>query len=239
MVKDFSDQVVVITGATGTLGHAAARAYLQTGAHIVVVGRDPERLQERFPDYVDQSDHLLAAPVDLAEAGSVEGFAAQVQDRFGRVDVLLNIAGTFKSGTPVHELDPKAWDLMLDINARTAFLTTRSLLPMMLEQKRGKVVNVGARPGLRGRAGMAPYAASKSVVMRLTESLSEEVKSQGINVNCVIPGTIDTPDNRASMPEADFSKWVPPEAIVDVMIFLTSDAARAIHGAIIPVYGLT
>lgn len=239
MVRDFSDQVVVITGATGTLGHAAARAYLQTGAHIVAVGRDPERLDERFPDFVDRSDHLLAAPVDLAQADSVEGFSAQVRNRFGRVDVLLNIAGTFMSGTPVHELDPNAWDLMLDINARTAFLTTRALLPLMLEQERGKVVNVGARPGLRGRADMAPYAASKSVVIRLTESLSEEVKSQGINVNCVIPGTIDTPDNRASMPEADFSKWIHPEAIVDVMLFLTSDEARAMHGAIIPVYGLT
>lgn len=239
MVRDFSDQVVVITGATGTLGQAAARAYLQTGAHMVLVGRDPDKLDRHFPDFLDRSDHLLAAPVDLAQAESVEGFSEQVRDHFGRVEILLNIAGTFKSGTPVHKLDPEAWDLMLDINARTAFLTARAFLPLMLEQGRGKVVNVGARPGIHGRPNMAPYSASKSAVIRLTESLSAEVKSQGVNVNCIIPGTLDTPDNRASMPEADASDFVAPEALVDVMLFLTSDEARAIHGALIPVYGLT
>lgn len=127
----------------------------------------------------------------------------------------------------------------MSMNARTALLTSRAFLPLMLEQGRGQVVNIGARPGLKGRAGMAPYAASKSAVLRLTESISAEVKDHGVNVNCIIPGTIDTPGNRESMPEADFSRWVQPEALVDIMMFLTSDEARALHGAIIPAYGLT
>lgn len=239
MVRDFSDQVVVVTGATGTLGHAAARAYLQTGAHIVVVGRDADRLEAHFPELVERTDHMLAAPFDLADVQSVQSFAAQVEERFGRVDILLNIAGGFRSGTPVHELEPDTWEFMMNINARTALLTTRAFMPLMLDQGRGKVINIGARPGLQGRAGMAPYAASKSAVLRLTESTSAEVKHHGINVNCIIPGTIDTPDNRESMPNADFSRWVQPEALVDVMLFLTSDEARALHGAIIPAYGLT
>lgn len=239
MVRDFSDHVVVITGAAGTLGHAAARAYLQAGAHLVIVGFDEHRLEDRFPELIGRSDHLFAAPVDLADIESVGSLADQVKEKFGRADILLNIAGGFKSGDPVHELDPEAWESMMRMNARTVLLASRAFLPMMLEQGRGKVINIGARPGLKGRAGMAPYSASKSAVIRLTESISAEVKHQGINVNCIIPGTIDTPGNRASMPEADFSRWIQPEALVDVMMFLTSDEARALHGAIIPAYGLT
>lgn len=239
MVRDFSGQVVVITGATGTLGQAAANAYLQTGAQLVLVGRDKAKLEDRFPELTGRPDHLLAAPVDLTDADSVAGLSDQVRERFGRVDVLLNLVGAFRSGTPVHELDPGAWDMMLAVNARSAFLSLRAVLPLMLDQGHGRIINVGARPGQRGRAKMAPYAASKAAVIRLTESVAQEVKQAGINVNCVIPGTIDTPANRASMPEADVSAWVAPEAIVDVMLFLTSDEARAIHGACIPVYGLS
>lgn len=239
MVRDFSDQVVVVTGAAGTLGHAAARAYLQTGAHLVIVGSDEQRLEDRFPELIDRSDHMLAAPVDLADVESVGTLASQVKEKFGRADILLNIAGGFRSGNPVHELDPDEWETVMSMNARTALLTSRAFLPLMLEHGRGQVVNIGARPGLKGRAGMAPYAASKSAVLRLTESISAEVKDHGVNVNCIIPGTIDTPGNRESMPEADFSRWVQPEALVDIMMFLTSDEARALHGAIIPAYGLT
>ncbi len=239
MVRDFSDQVVVITGAAGALGYAAARAYLQTGAHLVIVGFDARRLEDRFPELIGRTDHLLAAPVDLADTESVAALADQVKEKFGRVDILLNIAGGFRSGNPVHKLDPDMWESMMRMNARTVLLASRAFLPLMLEQGRGKVINIGARPGLKGRAGMAPYAASKSAVLRLTESLSAEVKHQGINVNCIIPGTIDTPANRESMPDADFSRWVQPEALVDVMLFLTSNEARALHGAIVRAYGLT
>lgn len=239
MIRDFSEQVVIVTGATGTLGHAAAMAYLQSGAQLALVGRSQDRLAERFPELTGRSDHLLAAPVDLADEQSVEGLAGEVEKHFGRADILLNIAGGFASGPGVHELGLEQWSRMMAINARTAFLAASAFIPFMLEQGHGKVVNVGARPGLKGWAGMAPYAAAKSAVLRLTESLSAEVKQQGINVNCIIPGTIDTPANRESMPDADQSQWVEPEALVQVMQFLTSAEARAIHGAIIPVYGLT
>jgi NAD(P)-dependent dehydrogenase (short-subunit alcohol dehydrogenase family) len=109
----------------------------------------------------------------------------------------------------------------------------------MIEQGRGKIVNISARAARQGAAKMGPYIASKTVVMRITETLSEELKEKGINVNCVMPSTIDTPQNRESMPDADFEKWVTPEAMADVLMFLASDAARAIHGAALPVSGLS
>jgi NAD(P)-dependent dehydrogenase (short-subunit alcohol dehydrogenase family) len=126
---------------------------------------------------------------------------------------------------------------MLDLNARTAFVVSRAVIPGMRERGQGKIIHVASRAALKGSAKAAAYSASKSALIRLTESLAAELKRDGINVNCVLPGTIDTPQNRASMPKADRSRWVAPEAIADVILFLASDAARAIHGAALPVYG--
>jgi NAD(P)-dependent dehydrogenase (short-subunit alcohol dehydrogenase family) len=163
--------------------------------------------------------------------------AGEVHRHFGHIDILANIAGGFTMGTPVHETPVETWDFMLNLNARTAFLTSRSVVPFMLAQGHGKIVNVAARAALEGKAKMAPYVISKSAVIRLTESMAAELKEAGINVNCVLPGTLDTPQNRRDMPKADHSRWVPPVALADVILFLASDAARAVHGAAVPVYG--
>jgi NAD(P)-dependent dehydrogenase (short-subunit alcohol dehydrogenase family) len=126
---------------------------------------------------------------------------------------------------------------MLSLNARSAFVLSQAVIPHMLEQGSGKIVHTAAKSGLKGGAGNAAYGASKSAVVRLVESLAAELKHEGINVNCVLPGTIDTPQNRKSMPKADHSRWVPPEAIADVILFLASDLAWPVNGAAIPVYG--
>jgi NAD(P)-dependent dehydrogenase (short-subunit alcohol dehydrogenase family) len=128
---------------------------------------------------------------------------------------------------------------MIDLNARTVFVITQSVAPYMIEQKSGKIIHLAARPGLRGRPKMGAYSASKAAVIRLTESASAELKDHGINVNCLLPGTIDTPENRESMPDADFSRWVTTDSLAQVILFLSSPSARDIHGAAIPVVGLT
>jgi NAD(P)-dependent dehydrogenase (short-subunit alcohol dehydrogenase family) len=237
-MPDFSDRVVVVTGAAGGLGGAVARAFERAGAKLVLVDRAADRLPRLFPEMVDSPDHFLAVSVDLTDPDAVGAMAEEAVQRFGRVDVLANVAGGFRSGTPVHETSFETWDLMLNLNARTVFIASRALIPFMLEQGSGKIVNVGARAALKGGAKMAAYSVSKSGVVRLTESMSVELKRSGINVNCVLPGTIDTQPNREAMPSADHSHWVTPEALADVILFLASDAARAVHGAAIPVYGL-
>jgi NAD(P)-dependent dehydrogenase (short-subunit alcohol dehydrogenase family) len=158
--------------------------------------------------------------------------------RLGRIDVLVNAAGGWRGGKPAHETPLEVWDLMLDLNARTAFVASRAVIPVMLQQGSGRIVNVASRAALQGGRRSAAYSASKAAVVRLTESMDAELKGQGINVNCILPSTIDTPQNRAAMPKADTSRWVEPEALADVILFLASDAARAVHGAAIPVYGL-
>lgn len=235
---DFTDQVVMITGAAGNLGHATALAFRRGGARLALANRSYNRLEETFANLSTAGDVLFLAG-DLTDPGAVEGLARETIEAFGRIDVLVNVAGGFKMGTPVHETPLETWDAMLDLNARTVIYTGRAVIPYMLQQHSGKIINVAARAALAGKANMGAYIAAKSVVVRLTETMAAELASQGINVNCVLPGTIDTPQNRRAMPQANFSNWVAPEALADVICFLASPAARAIHGASVPVYGLS
>ena len=234
---DFSDRVVMVTGAAGNLGGAVARAFQVTGAKLVLVDRAADRLPRLFPDLVDSPHHFLVTSVDLTKADAVETMVDETVKRFGRVDVLVNTVGGYRAGTPVHETPLETWDFMLNLNARTLFIASRAVIPHMLQQGSGRIVNVAARAALKGGAKMAAYSLSKSAVVRLTESMAAELKKEGLNVNCVLPGTIDTPQNRQAMPNADHSRWVKSEAIADVILFLASPAARAVQGAAIPVYG--
>ena len=234
---NFSDRVVIVTGAAGNLGSAVARAFQAAGAKLVLVDRAADRLQRLFPDLVDSPNYFLATSVDVTDPDAVEAMVDEALKRFGRVDVLVNTVGGFRAGTPVHETPFETWDFLLNLNARTVFTASRAIIPHMLRQGSGRIVNVAARAALKGGARMAAYSVSKSGVMRLTESMAAELKKDGLNVNCVLPGTIDTPQNRKAMPNANHSRWVKPEAIADVILFLASDAARAVQGAAIPVYG--
>jgi NAD(P)-dependent dehydrogenase (short-subunit alcohol dehydrogenase family) len=239
MQAPFQDKVVLITGGTGNLGPAVAQAFAAQGAHIVLIDRSAEKQRERYPHWVNSEAHWLAAPVDVTDPAAAAQVVEQSVVRFGGVDVLVNTVGGYRAGKTVDEMDIATWDFMMTLNARSAFVMCRAVIPAMRSRGSGKIVNVAARAGLAGTAKHSAYAASKAAVIRLTESLAAEVKSEGINVNCVLPSTIDTPENRAAMPKADASKWVAPESMADVILFLASHAARDIHGVALPVYGLS
>ncbi len=236
---DFSKKIVIITGAAGALGQATALRFAEAGATLVLLDRDEAHLKETFKHSFENKHQHLFLGADLTNSVAVQQGIDKIIDKFQKIDVLINIAGGFIMGPPVHETDLESWEFMLNLNARSVFLTARAVVPHMLSQHSGKIVNIAARAALAGKARMAPYVVSKSAVMRLTESLSAELKSNRINVNCVLPGTIDTPTNRKDMPGADYEQWVSPRAIADSILFLSSDAARAVHGAALPVYGLS
>jgi NAD(P)-dependent dehydrogenase (short-subunit alcohol dehydrogenase family) len=233
----FTNQVVVITGAAGNLGITTARAFQAAGANLVLVDRSPDRLPKLFPELADSSNHFLATSVDLNDLAAVENMAHQAVSRLGKIDVLVNTAGGYRAGTPLHETPLEDWEFLLALNLRSVLIACRSIIPYMLKQGAGKIINISSRAALMGEANAAAYSVSKTAVMRLTESMSAELKSHDINVNCILPGMIDTPPNRSAMPDADYSQWVAPAALMDVILFLASNAARAIHGAALPVFG--
>jgi NAD(P)-dependent dehydrogenase (short-subunit alcohol dehydrogenase family) len=179
----------------------------------------------------------LPVATDLTDESSVDSAVDYVARHYGRIDVLVNVAGGFRMGPPVHETPVRDWDLMMSLNAKSVFLMARAVIPHMLATGGGRIVSISARAAVQPKGWMAPYCASKAAVITLTESLAAEHRSDGITVNCILPGTIDTPQNRADMPEADWGKWVPPSELASVILFLASDAARAVSGAAIPVYG--
>jgi NAD(P)-dependent dehydrogenase (short-subunit alcohol dehydrogenase family) len=230
---DFSNRITVITGAAGNLGVAVARAFHSSGSKLALVDRIPGR--QIFPELAESPDHLLTSPTDVIDPKSVAQMFDEVHRRFQHIDILVNTVGGYRAGTPLHETPISDWDFMINLNARSVFITCHEVIPHMLRQGYGKIVNVASRAALVGEANHAAYSASKSAVVRMTESMAAELKDSGINVNCVMPGIIDTPANRAAMPAMDFNKWVSPEAVADVILFLASDASRAIHGAAIPV----
>jgi len=230
-------RVVMITGSAGNLGLAVARAFLDAHASLVLIDRAPDRLAHLFPELVNSEDHFLAQSVDLTDANAVAETVEEALRRFDRIDVLINAAGGYRAGPSVDATPLEDWDFIFNLNARSIFTTSRAVIPAMRRQRRGKIINVASRSALRGEANAALYSASKSVVVRLTESMAAELRDAGVNVNCVLPGIIDTPINRKAMPNGDFSRWVQPEALAEVIAFLASDAAREVTGAAVPVYG--
>jgi NAD(P)-dependent dehydrogenase (short-subunit alcohol dehydrogenase family) len=232
---DFSNRIAVVTGAAGNLGMAVARAFHSSGSKLALVDHLPGR--KFLPDLDQAPDYLLTSPTDITDPRSVAQMFDEVHRRFKRIDILVNTVGGYRAGTPLHETPLSDWDFMINLNARSVFITCHEVIPHMLRQGYGKIINVASRAALVGEANHAAYSASKSAVVRLTETMAAELKNSEINVNCTMPGIIDTPPNRAAMPGADFSKWVSPEAVAEVILFLASDAARAINGAAVPVYG--
>lgn len=228
-MTNLSGKTMVITGANGGLGRVVADKARALGARVVLLDvAFPQELLAQ--NNTEVSRHI----VDLGNADATR----QCFERIGKFDALLNLAGGFDMGPRVFETTDAQWHQLFTLNVSTLQNAIRAAVPKLLAQGRGAIVNVGALGALKGAANMSTYCASKSVVMRLTESLADEVKNNGINVNAVLPSVIDTPRNRADMPDADFSKWVVPEDLANVICFLASDMARAINGALIPVAGL-
>ncbi len=227
----FSGKICLITGAAGNLGRAVASAFAAEGASLILMDHHEEHLRSTFGSEGKGKAFALA---DLRDARSV----ARALHDDAKIEILCNIAGGFRMGQAVHETTDDTWDLMLGLNAKSVVNCARAVVPGMLDLGRGKIINIAALAGLSGKANMGAYSASKSAVIRLTESMSAELRDKGINVNCVLPSIIDTPQNRADMPKADPRRWIAPEALAEVVLFLASDSARAIHGAAIPVSGL-
>ena len=226
-MSEFSNKVVLVTGAAGALGKAVVEKFATGDATVAQL------------DVVPIDNAHYSAVCDLTDSENCKEAVAAIVDSLGAIDVLANIAGGFTMGETVHEISDETWDFMFGLNAKGVINMARAVLPVMLPRQSGKIVNIGARAGLRGAPNMAAYSASKSVVMRLTESLADELKEEGINVNAILPSIIDTERNRQDMPNADFNKWVAPAAIAEVVAFLASAAADPIHGALLPVEGLS
>ena len=235
---DFSGKAVLVTGGTGALGREICHAFLRAGSLLASTYVADSGIPELESKVGDLKKNILFIKKDLGNEKDVQALVSEVVTKYGRIDVLANVVGGYMAGKPVIEIDEKDWDTMLNLNLKTAFLLSKHVVAQMVRQSGGKVIHTAARPGLRGAGNDAAYVASKSGVIRLVESLAEEVKSRGINVNCILPSIIDTEPNRRAMPNADFSKWVKPSEIARVILFLASEDSRPINGAAIPVYGL-
>ena len=221
-------KVIVVTGALGALGRVVTDLALARGARVASVDHAPTQVPAT-------SNQLELGGVDLTDAAAAKKAIDHAATHFGRLDVLINIAGGFTFET-VAEGDPKTWQRMYALNVTTTLNASRAAIPHLIRSGAGRIVNVGALGALQAGSGMGPYAASKAGVHRLTEALAAEYKGR-ITVNAVLPSIIDTAANRASMPKADFSKWVAPKELADVILFLASDAASAVTGALLPVTG--
>jgi NAD(P)-dependent dehydrogenase (short-subunit alcohol dehydrogenase family) len=232
----FKGQTVMITGAAGNLGQAVAAAFAAADANLVLLDLNEDALAKIA---TAGADDVVRQRVDLSDAGSISAATGAAIARFGKIDALCNLAGGFHMGEKVHEIPADKWDFMMELNAGSVLRMSHAVVPHMLKAGGGRIVNIGAFSALSGKAEMGAYVASKSAVIRLTESMAAELRGHNINVNCVLPSIIDTPQNRAAMPKADPRRWVAPEALADVLLFLCSPAARAIHGAAIPVVGLS
>jgi NAD(P)-dependent dehydrogenase (short-subunit alcohol dehydrogenase family) len=223
---------VVVTGAAGALGAAVARAFLATGAKLALIDRAAD--SKDLLKGVGPPSFFLGE-IDLTDPAHAQRAMDCAVSRLGGIDVLVNVAGGFRWET-IADGRLETWDFLYAINLKTAVCACKAALPH-LPSGQGRIINVGAAATAKAGAGMGAYAASKAGVAKLTEALAEEVKDRSINVNAVLPTIIDTPANRADMPNADFARWVDPAALADVIVFLASNAARAITGASIPVSG--
>ena len=223
-------RVYAITGAFGVLGSAVAQAAAARGGRLALIDTHP---QPRSPP---PADALILGGVDLTDADAATRAMDAVAERFGGLDALLNIAGGFAWETHA-DGSADTWRQLFKLNVETAANVSRAAIPHLKRSGAGRSVSVGANAALKAGLGMAPYAASKAGVHALTQSLAEELKGDGVTVNAVLPSIIDTPTNRADMPKADFSAWVAPDDLAAVMLFLASEEARAVTGALIPVTG--
>lgn len=227
-------KVVVITGGFGALGRVVAKSAIAKGAQVAVIDQAPSAPADLRGELGGAA--MILGAVDLANFDVARDVADQIKRQFGRIDVLVNIAGTFRFET-LDDGKPETWDLLFNVNLKTAVHASKAMLPHLVASGAGRIVNVGANAALRAGSGMGAYAASKAGVHRFTESLADELKAKNVTVNAVLPSIIDTPANRKDMPDADFSKWVAPADLAAVILFLVSDEAKAVTGALIPVTG--
>ncbi len=233
MAGEFDGKVVMITGANGGLGRVVVQRFYEAGASLALIERQPSPI----PADADANKWLSIA-ADVTDKTSVEAALAQIVDNYGQIDVLAHTVGGYAAGKAVYEVDLDIWEQMMRLNAQSVYVTAGTVAAHMVEQQiSGKIVVVLARHAFEGQKNHSAYAASKAAAQRITQSLAKELADHEIAVNGVVPGTINTPANRAAMPNADFDKWVKPEAIADVILFLSSERSGAVSGDSITTYG--
>ncbi|MGC2431729.1 MAG: SDR family NAD(P)-dependent oxidoreductase [Nitrososphaeraceae archaeon] len=234
---DFSDKVVLITGGTGALGKTLTQRFISSGATTIATYLKDENIEANKGQNTNNAQFIKA---DVTREEQVVRLISAVVERFGHIDILVNSVGGYLGGKSVTDLEEHEWDLMMNLNLKSAFLISKHVIPVMKSSgPGGKIVHISSKTGLKAEGHDSAYAASKSGLIRLVESISQETKDLGINVNCILPSVIDTEANRRAMPKADFSKWVKTDDITNVVFFLCSQEAKVITGAAIPTYGLS
>jgi NAD(P)-dependent dehydrogenase (short-subunit alcohol dehydrogenase family) len=233
MAGEFDGKVVMVTGANGNLGQAAARRFAAEGAKLVLVGRAEADLADLFTELGG-----MIGVADVTDEAHVDALVKQVEAQLGRIDVLVHTVGGYAAGQPVHEAGLDVWNRMMTLNAQSVYVTCGRVARHMVEQNvQGRIVAVLSKNAYKGTAKNAAYSAAKAAAQRVLESMAAELKGNGITVNGVVPSTIDTPQNRAGQPNADYSKWVQPEEIADALVFLTSEKAHSITGVSLDIFG--
>lgn len=238
MKINFAGKVVLVAGGTGGLGNAVSRAFLEEDAMVVVTYRNEEEFAALKQAAGAKASALEGFVVDVTDEGATSEFVGGVLSRHGSVDALVNTVGGYAGGVKLWELETKVFDAMLSLNLRSGYALARAVLPAMLKQKHGSIVNVAAKAAFDHGAGASAYAASKAAAVAMMDSLAADVRGTGVRVNSILPSIIDTAMNRQAMPDADFAAWPKPEEIAQVILFLCSDKATVVHGAAVPVYGM-
>jgi NAD(P)-dependent dehydrogenase (short-subunit alcohol dehydrogenase family) len=234
---NFSDKIVLVSGGTGGLGNAVSLAFLGEGARVVVTYRKGEEYAALKIAAGAQAAALEGSLVDVTDERASAELVNGIVARHGRLDALVNTVGGYAGGVPLWQLETKVFDAMLSLNLRSGYALARAVLPAMLKQRHGSIVNVAAKAAFDHGAGAAAYAASKAAAVALMDSLAADTKGTGVRVNSILPSIIDTATNRRAMANGDFTAWPKPKEIAQIILFLCSDNAAAIHGASVPVYG--
>ncbi len=232
--------IVIVSGAAGALGSTLAAHFIASGAKVAAV--DIPQASARLQSLAEQfGNTYLPVPLDVLDANAWRSALSTIEAKLGAPDGAALLAGGFTWTGPIHASSDDAWDSMMTMNAATVHASLRALLPGMVSRRKGSIVAVGSRAAVNPStgAGMASYTASKAAVTALVQAVAADVLEHGVRVNAVLPSIIDTPRNRADMPNVDYSKWVTPESLGGVISFLLSDASRDISGALVPVYGRT
>jgi NAD(P)-dependent dehydrogenase (short-subunit alcohol dehydrogenase family) len=237
MQISFKDSVVLVAGGTGGLGHAVSLAFLAEVAKVVVTYRNAKEFEALKSEAARLPGTLEGAQVDVTDETAVRKLVEEIVTKHGRLDVLVNTVGGYAGGVKLWDLETKVFDRMLELNLRSGFVLARAVVPVMLKQRSGAVVNVAAKAAVDHGTGASAYAASKAAAVALMDSLAGDLKGTGVRMNSVLPSIIDTAVNRQAMPDAPFATWPKPEEIARVILFLASDEARVVHGAAVPVYG--
>jgi NAD(P)-dependent dehydrogenase (short-subunit alcohol dehydrogenase family) len=238
-MERFKDKSVLVAGGTGGLGRAVSLAFLDELAKVTVTYRQPDEFAILKKAAGAHASSLEGYKVDVTDEAAVRHLTQDVIASNRSIDVLINSVGAYAAGTPLWETDSKIFEQMLALNLRSGFVLSRAVVPVMLKQGRGAIVNVASQAAVNHAAGAVAYAASKAAAVAMIDSLAADLKGTGVRANSILPSIIDTEANRRAIPGADFTNWPKPEEIARVILFLCSDDAKLINGAAVPVYGNT